>query len=128
MPLSIDDRLAIMELAARYNQAIDSGDIDGWLATWTADGVFERPDALCEGWEAMRRFVTEFVEKWKPARHWSANFLIRGEGTAATMSSYFNFFGVRGKAKLITTGRYDDVLVKVDGAWKFKHRKVSFDG
>lgn len=127
MALSLDDRMAIMDLAAAYNQAIDRGDIDAWLATWTVNGVFERPDALCEGPDAMRRFIADFIAKWHPARHWVTNFLIRG-GDAATMSSYFNFFGVRGKAKLITSGRYDDTLVKVGDTWKFKHRKVSFDG
>ena len=41
MPLSVEDRLAIQELIARYNHAIDGGDPDGWAATFAPDGTFE---------------------------------------------------------------------------------------
>lgn len=127
MPLSVDDWLAVLEVAARYNHAIDSGDVDGWLATWTANGLFEPPGERFEGQEALRRFAVGWVEKMPNTRHWNTNFLIRGQGDAATMSCYLNLFGVKGSAKLLASGRYDDTLVKVGGAWKFQSRRATVD-
>ena len=127
MTLPVDDWLALLELAARYNHAIDSGDVDGWLATWTADGLFQPPDGPFEGQEALRRFAVGWVAKMQNTRHWNTNFLIRGDGDAATMSCYLNLFGVKGSAKLLASGRYADTLVKVGGAWKFRSRKVTVD-
>ena len=41
MSLSTEDRLAITELVAVYNQAIDAGRGEAWADTFTATGVFE---------------------------------------------------------------------------------------
>ncbi len=38
--LSAQDYFEIQQLYARYNNAIDSGDAEGWAATFTSDGVF----------------------------------------------------------------------------------------
>ena len=127
LPLPVDDWLAVLEVAARYNHAIDGGDVDAWLATWTADGLFEPTGERFEGQEGLRRFAVGWVEKMQNTRHWNTNFLIRGQGDTATMSCYLNLFGVKGSAKLLASGRYDDTLVKVGGAWKFQSRKVTVD-
>ncbi len=35
-----DDCEAIRQLAARYNGCLDAGEIEGWVACFTEDGVF----------------------------------------------------------------------------------------
>ena len=40
MGLSVEDQLAIQQLYARYNHAIDFGRADEWAACFTSDGVF----------------------------------------------------------------------------------------
>ena len=45
MILSLEDRLAILELAARYSHAFDYGDTDAWVATFTQDGVLTNGQA-----------------------------------------------------------------------------------
>ena len=43
-----EDRLAIYELYARYSWALDTGDTDGYVALFTADGfgIHGRPASL----------------------------------------------------------------------------------
>ncbi len=127
MPLSPDDRLAILDLAARYNQAIDGGDVDGWVATWTDACVFEAPDGTFEGHDGMRTFAKGFMERFPNTRHWNANHAIDGDGDSATMHCYLLLIGVKGGPKPLAAGRYDDVLKKVDGAWRFQRRKIALD-
>ena len=62
--LTTQDYIDIQQLYARYNIAIDTGDGEGWAATFTPDGVFnntnkghECPRAVHQGLarEARRR-------------------------------------------------------------------------
>ena len=128
MALSSDDRQAILELAARYNHAIDSGDGAAWAATFTDDGVFDSPQAVVEGNEALIGFATAFPTQVPGGRHWTNNHVIDGDGDAATHTCYLNLMSVEGGAKIVITGIYNDELAKKDGAWRFTHRKVSVDG
>ena len=49
MALTAEDKLEIMELVARYNHAQDQDDYDGWVDTFTEDGVFESPRSGTRG-------------------------------------------------------------------------------
>lgn len=41
MTVSVEDRLAIGDLFARYMWAIDTGDVEGLVACFTEDGALE---------------------------------------------------------------------------------------
>ena len=43
----VADKIAIRELTARYNHAIDEGRVDEWVATFTDDGTFVDELVLC---------------------------------------------------------------------------------
>jgi hypothetical protein len=47
--LKAEDKLQIMELSSRYNRTLDHRDIDGWLKTWTEDGIIETPFGNSKG-------------------------------------------------------------------------------
>ena len=128
MPLTPNDRLAILDLAARYNQAIDGAEIDTWIACWTPDAHFEPPGkAVFDGPSGLREFAEGHTSQFPNTRHWNANHVIDGDDTSATMSCYLNFFGVKGGPKLLAAGTYQDTLRKVDGEWRFATRKVRID-
>lgn len=40
MPVSTEDYIAISDHLGRYCWAVDSNDVDGWVALWTEDAVF----------------------------------------------------------------------------------------
>lgn len=123
MPLSIEDELDIMDVLARYNHAIDSGDAEAWADTFTADGLFEGSRDTVKG----RAELLEFVRNRDPEvriRHWNNNVLIEGDGDDASMRVYLLSLDVSGPPKLRSSGVYHDTLKRVDGQWKFSHRRV----
>jgi len=126
--LDAADKLEILELAARYNHAIDFGDGEAWADTFTPDGVFKGggPGPV-QGREALAAFVGGFAQNMAGARHWTNNHVIDGDGDSATHTCYLNLIQTKDGAKSVVTARYNDEVVKVDGAWKFASRTVNPD-
>ena len=124
MPLSIEDQLDIMELMARYNHAIDGSQPEAWADTFTEDGVFEGSAMTVRGREEMLAFVRN-RDQSNPIRHWNNNILIDGDG--ATAKVYLVTFDVTGPPQVRISGVYHDTLKRVNGQWKFTHRKVHPD-
>jgi hypothetical protein len=117
MALTADDRLAIMETLARYNQAIDGhlpDAADAWADTFTEDGTFraisgargsgssrervasyqsgQTDDASIinlRGRDALRAFAASVHEAQRgPHYHWVNNVIIEGDGDRASMTCY----------------------------------------
>src|SRR5271163_1157525 len=84
--LSAQDYFEIQQLYARYNNAIDSGDAEGWAATFTADGVFN----TFVGHDALVGFVKTWREKLGGAtrKHWNNNLQLTGNSKEASGSVY----------------------------------------
>lgn len=123
MPLTVEDRVEMMELVARYNQAIDSGDAEGYAATFTEDGVFQiagQPEVR------GREQLIDMVQRLGPrnSRHWVNNIVIDGDGDSATMKCYLAVLRDR---QITSTGKYVNILVRVDGSWKFLRRDYTGD-
>jgi ketosteroid isomerase-like protein len=127
MPLSVADRLDILDLVARYNHAIDSGDAAAWAATFTPDGVFETARGATTGTAALTEFAATFHSRMANARHWNTNHVVEGDGDQATHRCYLQLLRTGEQAGIISTGRYEDRLRRVDGAWRFAQRTVVGD-
>ena len=128
LALSVDDHLAIQQLYARYNHAIDSGKAAEWAATFTPDGTFNSGQGVFTGTEALAGFATGFAAQLK-ARHWVNNLVIEGDAAAATGTCYLNLMALQaGKpASTLVTAIYTDTLKKVGSDWKFTSRAVTPD-
>lgn len=120
-PLSAQDNFEIQQLYARYNNAIDNGDAEGWAATFTPDGVFN----TFSGHDALVGFVKTWREKLGGAtrKHWNTNLQISGDSKEATASVYLMLvdFGTK-PASILTTGMYSDNLIKTKDGWRFTKR------
>ncbi len=127
MSLTGADRLAIADVGARYNYAIDFGDVAGWVATFTEDGAFENPSGRYEGPEGLKGFAVDFIAQFPDGRHWIHNLVVDGDGDEASAACYLHMFRA-GSNELVATGRYDDKLRRVDGKWLFVERVVTVDG
>lgn len=127
MSLEAQDTLEIMDLAARYNHAIDNKDVDAWLATWTPNGVLAGGLGDFTGTEPLRNFLIGFLPVAKGRHHATLNYSVSGSGDTATMICYLIILQVEGTAGLASTGIYTDRLQKVDGVWKFVYRKLVID-
>lgn len=121
--LSAEDRLAILNLTARYNFAIDNGEADVWASTFTADGVFDSMMGTHSGTAELQAFAADFAVKMAGAEHWVSNQEINGDGETATHRCYLQLIKVE-SGESLGRAKYNDELVKVDGEWKFTKRIV----
>ncbi len=127
MALDTADIVEILQLAARYNHAIDYGDPEAWAGTFSEDGVFNGGPEPVTGHEALAQFAGGFETRMGGARHWTNNHVVDGDGDDATHSCYLNLIQTKDGGSSVITGRYDDKLRKVDGQWRFTERNVTPD-
>jgi uncharacterized protein (TIGR02246 family) len=131
MGLTIDDQLAIQQLAARYNHAIDSGDSAAFAGSFVDDGVLHAGDLLVEGHSALEQFGQTFHTSVRAPRHVATNLVIDGHGDEARLQAYVQMYALLGeppRQQITASGKYDDTLVKVDGNWRFVRRTFTTDG
>ena len=134
----MSDHEEIRQLLARYNWAIDFGDVDGWADCFTEDGEFTcvgLPDGdprggTHQGRAALRAYAVGHFERARGrARHWNWNLLIEVDGDRATLSCYLNAYGAgQGETALLrATGVYRDTLRRTAPGWRFARREVTID-
>jgi hypothetical protein len=133
-----DDRAEIENLSNRYMIAVDAGDIETVMATWADDGVLQWAGGVEHGKAAIRKAMSNFGGA-RPAnlppgatsrprtRHIIVNHVIDVHGnTAKTVAYWFNITNntPQKDVQLMFFGHYEDELVKRNGHWLFKLRKV----
>jgi SnoaL-like domain len=124
--LSAQDYIDIQQLYARYNIAIDSGDAEGWAATFTPDGVFN----TFAGHDALVGFIKMWREKLNGAtrKHWNNNLQITGNAKEASATVYLMLVDFSTKpTSILMTGSYSDSLVKTKEGWRFTKRTTKSD-
>jgi ketosteroid isomerase-like protein len=137
-PSYAQDRAAIEDLMARYLFAMDWGDYDAYTAMFTEDGELEYARGTAKGRAAIGESVRAFKQAigaiytdstGKPAilRHILAQTVIRVEGDRAfAVALWWEMAndGPGDKPKAGTFGTYEDELVRQDGQWLFRKRRI----
>jgi SnoaL-like domain len=124
--LSAQDYFEIQQLYARYNNAIDAGDAEGWAATFIPDGVFN----TFVGHDALVNFVKTWREKLGGAtrKHWNNNLQVTGNSKEANASVYLLLVDFSTKPpSIVGTASYTDSLVKTKDGWRFTKRVTKGD-
>ena len=129
---SVEDRICIEELFARYMWSIDSGDVDALVGCFTEDGSLESPAVgKYSGRGNIAEFASRFArfrESGSQMRHVISNLLVETDGDTGSARCYLVVFLTKsGSSRLLGPGRYECVLRKVDGAWFFQRRLVVMD-
>jgi hypothetical protein len=141
MQLASADRLALEELYSKYCYFIDANDPEGWVSTWTPDGVFSRPAAGVnvgaaedrKGHEELKRQLLHWSDD-QPAstdrprhQHWVNNIWFENitQTSATGHASLMVVESGNEVARVITMGTYTDDLVKIDERWLFKKRTAT---
>jgi ketosteroid isomerase-like protein len=132
MVSTLEDKLAIEELIARYNHSIDANDMVTWLDCWTEDAVFDGIGKYLVGKAAIAAFAKNYARDYLSVmpgcRHFTVNITSRIEGEQATSRSYLQLWSTGAKgAQIAFTGVYTDKLVKQGGEWRFAGRKMVHD-
>jgi hypothetical protein len=131
--LSADDRFAIKNLMARYAWALDTGDVEAFVACFTCDGVlvehaFAEPD-LWQGHDGLRRLAGQYlgIPGFAGRQHYCGNTLVTGQpGGRAHARSFALVTECHGAPpyQLRFCGYFDDEIVLREGQWLFERRTL----
>ena len=124
---TLADKLAIRELTATYNRAVDDGRIDDAFATFAGNnGSLEIPGMGAMTGEALR----ELFGALQGCVHATTDAIIEVDGDRARQLCSLLVL-VRapegGVVRLVTTGRYDDQLERTPEGWRFVARVATLD-
>lgn len=137
---TLADRAEIEELITRYVTALDGLDADAYEGVFTVDGEYDVTGTVYKGRPAIRKIVTDLQAsrarneaagtRSPQLYHVMANHSIEIlDATNARHQSYAQTVRLADNNQFVVgfMGRYEDVLVKVEGRWYIKSRKlVSF--
>jgi len=138
MPISVDDKIAIHELMAKYIWAVDVDCTETqFFELFTADAVMSSPVTGENVGEAgLRNFRNAFLERRGKLqlRHFITNHVVDGDRDVATLKAYFMILQTRidlpvaeRKTDIRFCGTYDCELRKQSGTWKIHRRRVEID-
>jgi SnoaL-like protein len=126
-PLSLQDRVDIAELYARYAWSLDTRDVTGFAELFAPDGAIEMPDVgRFEGRSEVLRYGRLLTDDptYPGRQHWIGQSLLEGDTERCRVRSYGMVTGRSkdGTSALRSLGYYSDQLVKLDGRWMFGER------
>ena len=146
----MEDQYAIEQLVVvKYGDALDSFDGEAYAGLFTVDGVlnlvgnefsgtdeikgmFDNPASMGPPPKPGEEPVEFEMPVVEPGRifmqHVITNTSFQIEGNRASGRSYFQeITTVDGKAQIVNSGHYDDILRKENGRWKFARRNIMQD-
>lgn len=135
-----EDRALIEDLQARYMFALDFGDLDKYVATFTEDGILDIGEGEWQGRDSIRRVLASIPRPEEPpadpdaprlhpssGRHSITNIVLKIQGDTAYGRAYWFHMSNNNPQRAATLdsyGHYEDVIVKVKGQWLFSKRKI----
>jgi uncharacterized protein (TIGR02246 family) len=128
MTTMLEDKDAIRELLAEYCFHLDAGNYAEMAALFTDDGTWDTAFGKGTGHEGIVAQATRIAQQStsRPRRvHLVTNIVIRLDGDRAQVAS--NWVVVENNTagpRIGSAGGYADDLVKRDGAWFFRYRKI----
>ncbi len=123
--VSLDDRMAILDLCSRYNYHIDTGASAAWADTFTADGVFDGPVGRAEGREELIEFCDGLSVQFPGAMHFTDNHLFEEVGDVVYHRCFLSYQVPTDSGTDVLLLGYEDNVVLIDGAWRFQSRIVA---
>jgi 3-phenylpropionate/cinnamic acid dioxygenase small subunit len=126
--VSIEDRLDIHDMIARYAWALDTGDVDGYCACFTDDAwIFHGPDGKLQGRAGLKQ-LTEQLWYAKPdhylgRQHRMSQVLLSYEGADIRIKAFWSILQQRvatGECFVFGLGTWDGLATKVGGEWQLK--------
>lgn len=126
----MEDEAAIGRVLLEYGRTLDARDFAAYAALFAAEGEWKGALGTFKGPKdiqaAMERIFAGATDIPKGSNfHVMSNFIIDVQGERATAQSMFVFYRMEGNKPMAeVAGRYEDVLVRVGGAWKFLQRNA----
>jgi uncharacterized protein (TIGR02246 family) len=125
----LEDREAIWQLFQDYRRELDARDFAAYSRLFAEDGEWVGNLGSAKGPAEIEALLVRTLEVYPDDRtrtyHLVANPVIHVDGDRATAESTWCFITRRAEDDepvLAMLGRYEDVLTRVDGHWKFLRR------
>jgi hypothetical protein len=130
-PLTVDDRLDIMDLAARYAWAMDGGMPDGYADVFVPDAVHDPGQGRYLGHDAIHAMEAGFPSDaaFPSTKHLVTQFIIEGNTRRASVRMYVARFTQppdTNSIEIAWMGYYTDTVVKIDDLWFFEQKKAHY--
>lgn len=139
--VSPEDQRQILDLISAYSYSWDGKDIEGYLALYTKDCVWDAyasgsstPMVRAANREELRAVATQRLtmmqQKGIQSRHYQTNTILslRADGQVEGKTLVNLMWQVPGeKPYTVMTGIYRDLFVKTEGGWKFAKRTFLVD-
>lgn len=129
--LTVEDRLELQDLVARYSLARDDKRFDDLLSYFAEDGGFERIGKTISGIDALRTFFLRSADRYDFTNHVNHSQVLDPVSSADDRPRVNGV--VSGHAELVLAGeahfaafRYYDEYVKEPQGWRFKKRSLNF--
>jgi uncharacterized protein (TIGR02246 family) len=118
----------IRRLAHDYAHAVDGGRLDGIVAVFTPDAVWDTSAVggdVSQGLDEIRAYFAASAESLPATVHMTTNHIVDVDGDAATGTSYFHavFLDAAG-TRHEALGRYEDTYARTSDGWKVQRRIV----
>ena len=129
MPSAIEEKDAIREVMAEYCFSLDGARYDDMAALFTEDGTWDTACGKATGRAAIAQQARDIRVRAGDNRpravHLVTNIAIALDGASAEVRS--NWTVVQNSPqgpKIGSGGAYADQMVKADGRWLFRYRKI----
>ncbi len=127
----LEDMEEIRAVLINYGRFLDARDFASYAGLFAKDGEWVGGFGTVKGPAAIQMFMEKNIPGPNTAHnyHLLSNFEIDVHGDTATAWSRWAFVvpGPDQKPVIAQGGRYDDILVRENGHWKFKRRTASND-
>ena len=127
---SVEDRLALRELAERYARAVDRRDWALAETLFTRDCVLVGPGYELVGRDAILAGLRR-IDQFRATQHSVHNQLVEVDGERASGETYCTAHHVYerdGRPRMLDWGiRYQDRCVREGGAWRYARRELLLD-
>ncbi|GAA1510710.1 hypothetical protein GCM10009827_026120 [Dactylosporangium maewongense] len=131
LDVTVEDRLLLQELIARYSLARDDRDIDLLISLFAPDAQFERAGRVVDGADGIREFFLGSMRRYDLTNHVNHGQVLDPVEGASPRERVAG--RVSGHAELVPSGilhvaayRYHDLYVKSEGRWLFQRRSLNF--
>lgn len=121
--LSLEDRLALHELLARYTHYLDFGQIEKMGEIWTEDCRFQVPVANIDiaGLANLQGFFQQTMAAVPNIRHVVSNIYVEESAEGATLHAYLATLDAA-EHRVTMFARYRDECVKTPAGWRIRTR------
>jgi uncharacterized protein (TIGR02246 family) len=127
----LEDMEEIRMVLTEYGRTLDTRDFAAYSQLFAKDGEWVGGFGSVQGPAAIQAFMEKNVGTVNKAHnfHLLTNFAIEVHGDTATAWSHWSFVVPTpdNKPVIAQSGRYDDLLIRENGRWRFKRRTASND-